>query len=284
MAIYMIPEVQRSEAAQSAVTSLLIGFYSISIGAEFWQGRDDALASRLPLAFLCGLNGFIHLARVVAAFVLPNAPAMVGTNLWVAFSLFQPALIMVAGGLYGIGLGRDRTELELRRTAEIDSLTGVLNRGALMERMQRLIAELRHEPVPVALLIFDLDRFKSINDSYGHVTGDRVLAVFGEAVKECLRGTDLVGRLGGEEFAAVLPGLETATASAVAERVRREFARRRPSHEGMTVLATVSIGVASLPARHADVDRLISLADQALYDAKRSGRDQVREAALAIAC
>jgi diguanylate cyclase (GGDEF)-like protein len=263
---------------RSAVVSTLIAFYSFAIALEFWSGRREPLASRVPLAALCGLNGIVHLFRVAVSWWEPASANAAGADVWFAMLLFQPALIMVAGGIYAIGIGRDRTESELRRTASVDSLTQVLNRGAVLDQAEAILARSRAEGLSLAVLLFDLDRFKDINDTLGHHAGDTVLQHFARVASGCLRGSDIIGRIGGEEFVAILPGVGPASAHAVADRVRREFARERIERGGVIIPATVSVGVVALQGHYVELDELLSLADKALYEAKRAGRDQVRNA------
>jgi diguanylate cyclase (GGDEF)-like protein len=135
----------------------------------------------------------------------------------------------------------------------------------------------RRRKAPISVLVFDLDRFKTINDQNGHATGDAVLQLFAKVVRETLRATDILGRLGGEEFVALLPS--TALEAAVAaERVRVALAAARIVRAGRHIAVTVSIGVAAgSPATAIDV--LIARADEALYRAKENGRDRVEIAA-----
>jgi diguanylate cyclase (GGDEF)-like protein len=134
----------------------------------------------------------------------------------------------------------------------------------------------RHRMAPVSVLVFDLDHFKAINDKNGHATGDAMLQLFAKTARETLRATDIVGRLGGEEFVALLPS--TAVEAAVAaERVRAAFAVASIARDGRRIAATVSIGVASAsPAT--SIDLLITHADDALYRAKGNGRNRVEVA------
>jgi diguanylate cyclase (GGDEF)-like protein len=131
----------------------------------------------------------------------------------------------------------------------------------------------RQRMAPVSVLVFDLDHFKAINDKSGHATGDAMLQLFAKIARETLRATDIVGRLGGEEFVALLPS--TATEAAVAaERVRAAFAVASIVRNGRRIAATVSIGVASGSPATA-IDLLITRADDALYCAKGNGRNRV---------
>ena len=134
-----------------------------------------------------------------------------------------------------------------------------------LERAGELFDAARAAETPLSILLFDLDHFKEINDTLGHHVGDLVLESFAEVVHDCLRAGDLLGRIGGEEFLAVLPGVDALQARSVAERVRREFARRGIRHGESAVPATVSIGVVSLGGHEATLEQLLSQADRALY-------------------
>ncbi len=160
--------------------------------------------------------------------------------------------------------------------AQTDALTGLFNRGALLERLERELERSRRYGRSLTVIFFDLDRFKSINDTYGHQFGDRVLRDLARIATQAVRSIDLVGRYGGEEFIAVLPETDGAQALIVAERLRISVARHRldlPS--GEEVRATISAGVAVFPADATTMDTLIRIADTALYAAKAGGRNQV---------
>jgi diguanylate cyclase (GGDEF)-like protein len=152
--------------------------------------------------------------------------------------------------------------------AERDGLTGCLNHRTFHERLGAEAAVTDHDH-PLALLLVDVDHFKSVNDSHGHPAGDQVLALVGEALRQCARPGDAVGRLGGDEFALLLPGGSSAGALAVAELVRREVRQTACAFD-----VTVSVGFAVSSAR-ADGQGLLAAADRAVYRAKRAGRDQV---------
>ncbi len=124
------------------------------------------------------------------------------------------------------------------------------------------------------MLLFDLDRFKTINDRFGHRAGDAVLALFTRSALQSLRPLDLLGRIGGEEFVALLPGVNTETAITVAERVRTNFADAASEVHGHPVAATVSVGIASTTQGGYDFDALYAVADAALYRAKQKGRNR----------
>ena len=136
------------------------------------------------------------------------------------------------------------------------------------------------DPRPTAVLLIDLDHFKSINDRFGHALGDRVLEIFTDAARKSMRASDLIGRLGGEEFAAMLHDTSRDKAVAVAERIRESFAQIAQDVDGHPVCATVSIGIVHCEAPVLDVPELLAQADQALYFAKERGRNRVEVASL----
>ncbi len=194
---------------------------------------------------------------------------------------FAGCRTMINGKPYLVGLGRDiserkRYEQALVEQAHVDSLTGVATRRHFVERMEQELARARRSGGPTAMIMLDLDEFKAINDKHGHHVGDEVLRVIGYVCRETLRETDVIGRLGGEEFAIVLPETDVESAVAVAERLRQNIAGAAVSLEhGGLLRFTASIGVEMLGDAVADVDTLMRQADHALYSAKRSGRNRV---------
>jgi diguanylate cyclase (GGDEF)-like protein len=183
---------------------------------------------------------------------------------------------MIATAFILLAMAKERTEMEDKVAATIDPLTGIANRRAFLESAVRALKQRSRNPQPVSALLFDLDRFKSINDRYGHGVGDRVLRAFADIAVTELRSTDLLGRLGGEEFGAVLFGAEAGSAAATAERIRQLFAAATPGSGEELFGASVSIGVASVSAgEETDVETLLTRADEALYVAKARGRNRV---------
>jgi diguanylate cyclase (GGDEF)-like protein len=194
-----------------------------------------------------------------------------GHNLTTAF-LGIALISLMPVTVASITLTRNELTRRLERAATRDFLTDALNRSAFTTAGQNLLA--RHDDV--SALMLDLDRFKRINDTYGHAAGDRVLQAFARVVEHGLRADDLFGRIGGEEFAVLLP-CAADEAAEVAERVRTAFAEERVTIESGEVLqATVSIGLA---AGGADLDALLARADEALYRAKADGRNRLALAA-----
>jgi diguanylate cyclase (GGDEF)-like protein len=170
--------------------------------------------------------------------------------------------------------GRRLLEDELRRLATTDSLTGLFNRRRIQEAVEREVERSRRHGHSMALLAVDLDHFKHINDAFGHGVGDRALQLFADICRLCLRSVDSVGRLGGEEFAVLLPETDVAGALSVAERIRAETAEAAAAETDMPDF-TVSIGVVALTDADADIETLFVRADRAMYRAKAAGRNCV---------
>lgn len=162
---------------------------------------------------------------------------------------------------------------ELARQAAIDELTGALTRRAIMQEGASLLGKTRTKGQSLAVLMLDLDEFKELNDEAGHASGDRALGVAGEVMRQSVRAGDLLGRIGGDEFAILMPGADLPTAELVAERLHQRFRGVRP--DGWTKPLRASIGVvAGKPAATDTLADYLEAADRALYQAKRSGGDR----------
>jgi diguanylate cyclase (GGDEF)-like protein len=174
-----------------------------------------------------------------------------------------------------------RAREALRVQAMHDGLTRVFNRSAILDALASELARANREAQPLATLLVDVDRFKSINDTYGHQAGDAVLMDTAKRMKGALRRYDSVGRYGGEEFLILLPGCDGESGQAQAERIREAFAASHFDAFGSTISVTCSIGVSFrvLPSP-SDAEALVREADQALYRAKQMGRDRVEVAAV----
>lgn len=171
---------------------------------------------------------------------------------------------------------RKRLELELERQAHFDYLTGLYNRGHFIEKAELELARAIRYENPLSILMMDIDHFKQINDSYGHKVGDLVLQKLSESCRAILREVDIVGRLGGEEFAIILPETAAEESQEVADRLRIQLASTPVSIDGgKLVRFTVSIGGVALTTKVDNLDQLMSQADIALYDAKNAGRNKV---------
>ena len=200
---------------------------------------------------------------------LPMEPGWLG-----AFNLAMFAHTILLSVLL-VSLSKERLELDQRTKAQTDPLTGALNRRAFMSRGARLLQRHAHERAPLCLLFLDLDHFKSLNDRFGHSGGDDVLTSFVGLVNACIRPTDFLFRIGGEEFCCLLPYTTTEQAHRVAERIRHQFEMTMVEVAGTLVKATASLGIASTDAFGYELDTLMRRADMAVYAAKRAGRNRV---------
>jgi diguanylate cyclase (GGDEF)-like protein len=222
---------------------------------------------------------------------------MAGGLFWLAFTAwFEPEAILptfarrpeLGGSLlafYGVTIAssfafllmhKERGDREKHELATTDSLTGVYNRRTFKDLAEPILSRARRTRGAVSLLLLDLDHFKRVNDTHGHLSGDEVLAGFARLAKSCLRKEDLLARYGGEEFVMLLPGTSEAAAIALAERIREEVADAALAggHEKLRI--TVSIGVAGESGEHlATLETLLGRADEALYAAKAKGRNCV---------
>jgi eukaryotic-like serine/threonine-protein kinase len=165
---------------------------------------------------------------------------------------------------------------QVQELAIADDLTGIPNRRHFFELAGRDVASAQRHGHPLAALMIDIDHFKLVNDSYGHATGDDVIREVAQRLAAQLRGTDIVGRYGGEEFAVILSQTQADDVASTAERLRRAVGRVAVPTRSGPLQVTVSVGAAELNGTDADAAAMLARADRALYRAKRDGRDRVR--------
>jgi diguanylate cyclase (GGDEF)-like protein len=211
-----------------------------------------------------------------------SATNQVFGSVWLTMLSFEALLFTIAIAFILLAMAKERTEFRHKTEAMIDSLTGIANRRAFLHEGTLLMQRQNVDKRPAAVLLIDLDHFKSINDRFGHAIGDRVLQVFAETASANVKTTDLVGRLGGEEFAAVLYDAGREQALLVAERIRTAFAATAVEVDGRPVKATASIGMVINEDPTFDVSALLAQADHALYHAKERGRNRVEIASLEL--
>jgi diguanylate cyclase (GGDEF)-like protein len=217
------------------------------------------------LAFACLLGGFFLIAEAASG-TLQTLHSL--GDLWL--------LLLLAAIAMWVQMSQLHMLLRLYREATRDALTGLVNRRVLNDMLRQEVDLGNHADRPLSLLLFDLDLFKRINDTWGHHAGDSVLQTFAGILRRHCRDHDLVGRFGGEEFLAILPGADVEDARTIAEDIRRVCAlstvKVKNSNEQITF--TTSIGVAALkPGERAH--ELLARVDESLYQAKAAGRDIV---------
>lgn len=170
---------------------------------------------------------------------------------------------------------KEATRSRLEYLSNVDSLTGLSNRRAFLEILKSEIERSRRYSRFLSILVLDLDHFKKINDTHGHAAGDEMLKAFGDMIEKTLRGIDLAGRLGGEEFCVLLPETAKKSAMDVAERIRHDFSKLRIKSGDNEISTTVSIGVAELGEADISIETIMERADKGLYKAKQLGRNRV---------
>lgn len=272
----LIPPFFASMAARVVGVSLFNAAFSALAAYELWRGRAETLASRKPAMVVLLTFTALMLFRVATVNLLPFPMGALPLDpMWMG--IFNLAVFVHASflGFLLIALTKERREAEQRTFASLDPLTGLMNRRAFMSQVERSARRRKFGREPLALLVLDLDHFKSINDRFGHDVGDRVLVAFATVAEACARPTDQLYRMGGEEFCFILPDTTLPDAIAVAERVRKAFAGNSVKTGRGSASATVSIGVAMTEHAGFDLELLLAAADAAVYEAKARGRNRV---------
>jgi diguanylate cyclase (GGDEF)-like protein len=254
----------------------IITAYTWLAAFEFWGGRSEPLVSRWPAIFMLFAHGSLFLLRTPLVASMPWVPAgPVVESVWLTVMTFEALLFTISIAFILLAMAKERAEYRLRTAAMVDSLTGIANRRAFLQGGAELTKRHAANPCPVAVLLIDLDHFKSINDRFGHAVGDRVLQIFARTAQENIKSPDLFGRLGGEEFAVVFYDVGQERAAARAELIRTAFAEAADEVDGYLVAATLSVGMVFSRSMALDLPDLLIQADGALYDAKERGRNRV---------
>jgi diguanylate cyclase (GGDEF)-like protein len=265
------PIYARPEARATVIAAIGI-IYTLLAVLELWRGRGDEVW-RWPIMVLL----LVHAVAIPIHIPLAGQwthPDPSDLDL-LSFAIFESALVSICAAYLFGGLVKDRIAARYLRASLTDPLTGVANRRGFFDTGERLLVRARFAREPTALIVFDLDRFKSINDRYGHHTGDEVLTSFCRLATSQLRPNDLFGRIGGEEFASLLPDTGWHDALWLAERVRKAFEAFLHTTSQYSFRSTVSVGVAISDGESSDLNALLNAADQVLYRAKALGRNRV---------
>jgi diguanylate cyclase (GGDEF)-like protein len=279
-----IPGMMELTDLRVLVCSSIVAGYTWLTAYEFWRGRSEPLLSRWPAIFMLFVHGSLFLLRTPLSRVLPwSQDYEVFGSVWLAVLSFEALLFTIALAFILLAMAKERTEFRHKTAALVDPLTGIANRRAFLTEGTQIVRRQSINGCPGAVLLIDLDHFKSINDRFGHAIGDRVLQVFAESASANIKTTDLIGRVGGEEFAAVLYNVDRDRALTIAERIRSAFAAAAVEVDGRPAMATVSVGIVFNEDSTFDVPTLLAQADQALYHAKERGRNRVEIASLELA-
>ena len=232
-------------------------------------------------SFVQRLMGILYMLILIAFFMrILIAAGIFGLDFavqnerysWTNFSLF---IMMILSGTGYFLLAKEQADIRLLKRANTDSLTGVLNRGAFCEQGERVMHYFERKKEPVSFLIFDIDDFKKVNDSYGHYIGDTALKEIVGMVQAGLRKYDFLGRYGGDEFSVLLPGADERTSDLVVERIRH-MVEEKALYEHAKIKISVCIGIATVvPKKDSTIEKLYRMADDALYDAKLLGGNSI---------
>lgn len=272
-----IPEVYESYALRSAVSGFLTFTLLGLCLVEALSGRDG-LRSRIPLAGLFALHCLAVLIRVGVALEGAGNGDIVAAFRHPAFGWLsiEAAVFAQAIALTVLAMAKERIARGLVSAALTDPLTGLPNRRAFFDAARSILAQAERHRRPTSLVLFDLDRFKQINDTFGHPAGDRVIQIFADALREDLRAGDVAGRVGGEEFAVIMPDTDASQARIAVDRIMGTIAAASGREASDIGGFTTSAGVASSGQGLLGLEGLLVQADAALYDAKRRGGNRVQ--------
>ena len=253
--------------------------YSFAAAMALWRGRRERLAARWPLIILqactlrpCLVGTYSTFTGSTGQDAVPSIASLFG------FIYFESIVFALGTSVFILALVKERNEATSMTAARTDSLTGIANRAAFLARAERVLERCRRDSAPVSVMMFDLDRFKAVNDRHGHAVGDAVIRKFCEVAAAALRPNDVFGRMGGEEFAVVLPGSSIEAACVRAERIRISFAEDCRFVRNYQINATVSGGVSVSVNGEQTLEALLEYSDVALYSAKTEGRNRIKRA------
>lgn len=262
------------------VESIRISFASVGNAAIIVVAAFRMLAERKSTLLLKTMGGFYS---IICVFFVVRAAASLFSELPVSFfergmmqsvSFILLYVVMIAGNMGFVLLMKERADRQLLRYANYDDLTGTLNRRSFQSLASRQLALLSRRREPVSMIVFDVDQFKAINDTYGHDAGDQVLQHITASIKSRLGERDLFARYGGDEFCIFLPGKDEAEAVGLAEEIRSMIAGS--VNEPPSYACTISLGVLTvIPDSNTKLEALHSSCDKALYGAKKKGRNNV---------
>jgi len=234
--------------------------------------------------FACSMaaSATVLLSRAVAALAYPEAVESFATpSMFQAAGLLVVYTVTLTSSVAFLLMQKERADHRAQQLASIDPLTGAYNRRTFMELAAKELSRARRLDNPVSLVLLDLDHFKRVNDTYGHLAGDGALRAFADIVRTQLRKEDIFVRYGGEEFCLLLPDVPGTGAVALAGRIRLAVEQETLNIGGHQISLTISAGVSSrIDENPEDLDRLIARADEALYLAKNRGRNRVAAVSL----
>lgn len=277
-ASYFLLFTQPTQHFRILTANVFGGFFLLFILSSLWQFRSKSLVDKLifGVLVLTMLQFFIR-----PIFTLPNASSLEASDLqhsveWAVFNFITAITVLLTALALIAACAMDVFE-ELKMTAATDMLTGIANRAAFEKFAQAEIEKSNSINSSISIIFCDIDHFKQVNDKFGHACGDEVIKLFAAVLRKCCRSSDMVGRIGGEEFAILLPNATAQMASLVAEAARTSFTLSTEPDEIKQHKLSASFGVAECDSGE-DYASWMKRCDKALYKAKHSGRNCVRVA------
>jgi len=243
--------------------------YTAALIQLVWQARDTLKATFWPAQLLLWIHLLFHLVRLFLDSAIPSTlPGAIGGSDFSVYVILESILFVIGLTFTILAMVNERMQIALKYSSLHDPLTSVWNRRALFAEAEKIVARCRRQNRPFSAILFDLDHFKSINDRYGHHQGDQILIHFCEIVRGLIPAEGRFARLGGEEFAAIIPA-GARDAEAWCEAIRLAVCASQPNE----IAYSVSIGFATVTHSQQDFVSLLAMADAALYHAKASGRN-----------
>jgi diguanylate cyclase (GGDEF)-like protein len=275
VALFALPRLFDHAAAYAGI-NVILALQAMTVAHEFWRDRGDGLPSRYGLVAAYMLIGISFAVRAAQGMLLTGdlntyLPQDVMLQIHLVIALFHTT----ASGAFALSIAYERGAIDLREAALRDPLTGLYNRRAFESRLQEYLAGTQDEEF--AVVIFDIDRFKAVNDRHGHSAGDAALRACAATCLQNVRGSDFVARIGGEEFAAILPGISAVNAFELTDRVRGAVGGNEVVCNEARFQVTMSAGVIHSSSGVGTMDDLMNKADMGLYRAKNRGRNRTEQ-------
>jgi diguanylate cyclase (GGDEF)-like protein len=263
-----------SDNLRIATTFMASAIYIFMCAFGLLKAKKKTLLQQV-FGFLYCILAIEFIFQVYIALIVFPSIKLFTANTYTSLSFVAVYISMIVADTGFVLLAKQNSDFELIRLANFDELTNIYNRRAFILNAEKSLALFVKKKEPISFILIDLDKFKLINDTFGHGTGDSVLMDFSSKVKMQLKSNDLFGRYGGDEFAIMLPGADSITSNEVAERLRKVI-EENSIIENMDMKYTISIGLITLiPDRETNVDFLFKLSDQSLYEAKQNGRNAI---------
>ncbi len=260
---------------RTAYASLIFAAFSVGYCFEFWRAPSIKPSIRIVLLVASCGNVITFMARALYCLLTGEPSTMLTGDNWLALSILGPLVFVTVLALCALWSWHERLFYDLQSAVELDPLTGILNRRAFDKAATALLDHSAASGERLALLLIDIDHFKSVNDRFGHLAGDHVLRVFAGGIQSELRKNDLLARYGGEEFVIVLRGAGQEDAMQVAEKLRQKVSDLNLDWQGESISLTASFGISVTRDTRMSLFELIDRADRGLYGAKGSGRNRV---------